>query len=219
MSALTAFKPQIRVCKICFKKIDNYSLPYIINDYDVCKICYEEMTPTFRKFKVDNVSAIAIYDYTEKIQGLLYQFKGCFDVELSSTFLERYCFELMMMFSDYLMVPIPSFIKDDEERGFNHVLEMFRFLKLKTLNILVKTKKYKQASNTLEKRKEITKYLKLKEKPDLKRKKILIVDDVYTTGSTMKAAIKLIKELHPRCIKILVMSKAIFREEKEPKVQ
>ena len=38
-------------------------------------------------------------------------------------------------------------------------------------------------------------------------KKVLIVDDVFTTGSTVNAMIDLIKPKNPKKIKILVMSK------------
>ena len=38
------------------------------------------------------------------------------------------------------------------------------------------------------------------------KKKILIVDDILTTGSTIKRAIKLIKELKPKCIKVVTIA-------------
>ena len=211
--------PPMKVCKLCFENIKDFDIPYFIKDFKICPRCYEDIRPTFREFKVDNISALSIYDYTERIQGLLYQFKGCFDIEIASVFLERFCFELTLLYKDYLMIPIPSFKEDDEAREFNHVIEMFSFLKLKSLNILTKTSHFKQASNTASKRKEIEKYIELSDKPDLTKKKVLLVDDVYTTGSTMRSAIRLINELHPRCIKVLVMSKTIFKEEKVPNIQ
>ena len=211
--------PPMRVCKLCFENIKDFDFPYFIKDFQICHRCYEDIRPTFRNFKIGNFDALSIYDYTERIQSLLYQFKGCFDIELSSVFLERFCFELTLLYKDYLLIPIPSFKEDDETREFNHVIEMFSFLRLKSLNILIKTSHFKQASHNASKRKEIEKYIELSERPDLTKKKVLLVDDVYTTGATMKAAINLIKELHPRCIKVLVMSKTIFKEEKVPNIQ
>jgi xanthine phosphoribosyltransferase len=41
--------------------------------------------------------------------------------------------------------------------------------------------------------------------------KILIVDDVFTTGSTLNAAIDLIKQGQPKNIKVLVLSKTIYK--------
>lgn len=113
------------------------------------------------------------------------------------------------------MVPIPSYEVDDAIREFNHVEEMFSKLKIPKLKLIKKTKGIKQASSNFDKRKEISKYLDLTDLSPLIGKKILIVDDVYTTGSTMKAAIKLIRELHPKKIKVLVMSKTLNKDEKK----
>ena len=114
--------PPMRVCKLCFENIKDFDIPYFIKNFEICPRCYEDIRPTFREFKVDNISALSIYDYTERIQVLLYQFKGCFDIEIASVFLERFCFELTLLYKDYLMIPIPSFKEDDEAREFNHVI-------------------------------------------------------------------------------------------------
>ena len=153
------------------------------------------MEPKFINFKVENYDAVSIYDYNPFIRKLVYQFKGCFDYELYEVFLSMYYRELKVWFSDYYVIPVPSYIKDDEERGF------------KTLNILIKTEKHKQAISTVNERREIYKSLALKDRPNLKNKKVLIVDDIYTTGSTMKSAINLIEKLNPKQIKVLVIAK------------
>ena len=165
------------------------------------------MEPKFISFKVDRYSAISIYDYNATIKKLVYQYKGCYDYVLNEAFLNTYARELRIRYSDYLIIPIPSFKKDDEERGFNHVVEIFKNLNLNMLDILEKTEKHKQATSNLNERREVYKALALKEHPDLSKKKILIVDDIYTTGSTMKSAINLVEKLNPRKISVLVMAK------------
>ena len=44
-------------------------------------------------------------------------------------------------------------------------------------------------------------------KPLGKSYEILLVDDVFTTGSTMRACISLLQEKHPKRIHVLVLSK------------
>ena len=177
--------------------------------------CYREIVPSFTKFKVGNYKALAIYEYDERIKKLLYQFKGCFDIEIFDVFLSRFARELRLMYFDYIMVPIPSYKEDDEIREFNHVEEMFKVLKLKTERVLEKTEKIKQANLSFKQRKEIKNFLRITNGDVIRNKKILLVDDVYTTGSTMSAAISLIEQYHPKRIEILVMSKTSFKDLKE----
>ena len=150
---------------------------------------------------------MSFYYYDQDIRALLYQFKGCFDYEIAGIFLERYFRETRLKYLGYIVVPIPSFEEDNERRGFNHVIEIFKLLKLPIKNVLVKNSYFKQANHNKKERKNINKHMAINEKQNLTNQKVLIVDDVYTTGSTMKAAIRLIKTLHPKDIKVLVMSK------------
>lgn len=203
----------MKYCKLCFKDIkENDLLSFLNPKLTLCNSCYEKLRPRFHRFKVDKYNALAIYDYDEDIRALLYQFKGCFDYELRCVFFDRYYNELRLKYVGYTIIPIPSYIKDDEVRGFNHVEEIFGQTKLKMLKVIEKTDHFKQADHNKEQRAEISKHLRIIGNPDLRKKKVLIVDDVYSTGFTMKATIKLVGQLHPKKIEILVMAKT--RDEK-----
>ena len=173
----------------------------------LCSKCQEELEPKFISFKVDQYKAHAIYEYTPFIKNLIYLYKGCFDYELNETFLNLYIKEIKLRYRGYKIIPIPSYIEDDKRRGFNHVLEAFKKLGLKVLPIITKTAHRKQADLTAKKRKEIGKFLALNQTVNLEKTKVLLVDDIYTTGSTMKAAINMVEKLNPRDIKVLVLAK------------
>ena len=108
------------------------------------------------------------------------------------------------------MVFVPSTDESDRIRGFNHVKEMFKFLNLPNLDLLRKVGNDKQAKSTYLERKKIGKHIVLNKKVSLINKKILIVDDVITTGATLRASINLIKSLKPKTIEILTMAKREF---------
>ena len=143
----------------------------------------------------------------------MYQFKGCKDYELKTVFLEYYKDYLNYKFKNYIMIPAPSYAKNDEERGFNHVEEIFSVLNLKMMKCIHKTKQVKQADLTTKEREKIGSVL-VADDVNLSGKKILLVDDVFTTGSTIKAMIKLVREKGAKKIKVLLMSKTIDLEKR-----
>ena len=179
-------------------------------DSCLCKTCQQRLLPHFDKFEIEDINGLSIYEYDDNIKSLLYQFKGCYDIELAPIFLNRYKRELNLMYKDYVIVPVPSFKKDDEARGFNHVVEIYKIINLPILNIIDKTSNFKQAKNKRALRKDIGKFFRLNKHEMIMNKKVLIVDDVCTTGSTLKAIIRLVKTAKPKKIKILVMSRRVM---------
>ena len=195
-------------CKICFKKIGDYSLYNLINRKNIlCEDCFSKMKAKFISFFIDNVQGLSIYEYDDTLKELIYKFKGCYDYELKDVFLSRYINYLRVMYRGYVIIPAPSYYVDDERRGFNHVMEIFKPLKTKILPIISKTKSHKQSDHTAKGRMDITSVLKIDENVSLKGKNILLVDDIFTTGSTIFSCLQLIKKLHPKNIKILVIAK------------
>ena len=208
-------KVRTDICKICFKPIEQNSLHSLFQKHPtICHNCLLDLGPVLESFKIDDVECFHIYFYNKKVQELLYQFKGCHDYELKTIFLEYYQSYLNMKFKGYDMIPAPSSKSSDKERGFNHVEEMFGILNLKMLKCIHKTRKIKQADLTTKEREKIGKHLRV-DNVDLTNKKVLLVDDVYTTGSTIKAMIKLVKEKGAKKIKVLLMSKTIDLEKRE----
>ena len=126
---------------------------------------------------------------------------------MKDIFLNLFIKELKIYFSGYKVIPIPSYKKDDELRGFNHVVEVFKIIGLDVLQIIEKTEHFKQAEKSAKERQSIKKYLQLNTENSLKKDRVLIVDDIYTTGATIKSMIKLIESLHPKDIKVLVLAK------------
>ena len=175
-------------------------------DMSICHDCFIKFKPKLNTMKIGGVSGCYIYNYDDVVKEKLYQFKGCFDIELATIFLDYFRFYLRLKYFGYLIVPAPSSKEADEKRGFNHVQEMFKPLGLKMCNCVHKLSDFKQSDFSAEERKQVGKKMMI-DNVNLTGKKVLIVDDVYTTGSTVKAMIEMVKSKNPKAIKVLVMSK------------
>jgi competence protein ComFC len=79
------------------------------------------------------------------------------------------------------------------------------------LNPLSKFAESKQSDLSAKERQKVGKIIGWIPKANVRDKKILLVDDVYTTGSTIKACISLLQKHGARKIEVLVMSKTFFR--------
>lgn len=79
------------------------------------------------------------------------------------------------------------------ERGFNQAQALTDLLGLNTVELLTRLHTEKQSKKSREERISLAQVFQVT-KPDLlKQKSILIVDDIYTTGSTLRHAAKALK--------------------------
>lgn len=203
---------QTQICKNCFKDIQNVDLFTFFNkNPSLCKNCIATFEPKFYSFKVDGIKVLALYDYDDLFKELIYKFKGCYDYELHPIFLEQYKRELKFLYHGYKIIPAPSYKNDDRKRGFNHVIEIYKSLGLEIVEAFEKTEKFKQADHNFKDRKKIKNYIKVKETIS-PNSKILLVDDIYTTGSTLKTMISLLKDSGIKTIKALVLCKTKLSE-------
>lgn len=163
------------------------------------------------RFKVGDVKAMALYEYSEAFRSALYQLKGCGDIELAKSFLSYFLPILKLTFHGYVIVPAPSSKSHDEQRGFNQVVQIAKPLGLPVINVLAKDEVEKQSSLSRELRLEVGKHIRLLDGSAVAGRKVLLLDDVYTTGSTVKACIRLLKGVKPKRLRVLVVAKTLIK--------
>ena len=124
-------------------------------------------------------------------------------------------------FSNSILVPIPLNEKRLKWRGFNQseeiARELSKFLKIPLVkNCLARIKNAQPQVELSEKeRKENVKDIFIcQNQKEILGKKILLVDDVYTTGATMEEATRILKEAGTKEIRGVVIARAKPGEDK-----
>ena len=113
-----------------------------------------------------------------------------------------------------IIIPVPIHNKRRKQRGYNQTELIAKelakgILNLEYLNILTKNKNAKPQSmlnkeQRIENAKNVYGVIK---NIDIENKKILIFDDIYTTGATANECAKVLRKLKPKKIGILTIAK------------
>jgi len=114
-----------------------------------------------------------------------------------------------------LIVPIPLHRRKLRERGFNQAKLIARVIakhfqiRLITNNLRrVKVTITQTALSKKERRKNIKGAFKVKDRNKFQAKSVLLVDDVYTTGTTIKEAAKVLKKAKAKEICVFTLARA-----------
>lgn len=108
---------------------------------------------------------------------------------------------------DWTLVPLPTIPRHIRERGFDHIGLVARKMRLPVANVLVRNKNTVQVGASREERVAQAKeaYRALVVDPD---KNYLLLDDVWTTGSSMMAAMQKLREAGAEKIGIAVIARS-----------
>ena len=197
-----------RFCKLCFQPIEGASFGVLLNEkVSLCLRCYNSFAPKMIRFPTNGIPTYSLFPYNEAFRNALYRFKGCGDIELASIFTCRLSFILPLLFPGYVIVPVPSSPGHDEKRGFNQVEEIAKTIPLPFVNALSKPFEHKQSDMSAEMRRKVKQFLRLTHPERIRGKKVLLLDDVYTTGSTCAACLDLLKKGGAKKTKALVLAK------------
>ena len=143
------------------------------------------------KFKLENLQCKAIVEYSLDIERLIYRFKEDKDIPMAPAFYYSMK-KTLKKHNDWVFVVMPSSISKTTQRGF---LPLELMLKPYTSNVsyaLKKTSDIKQAKQSKNKRKNIHHDIVCENIDQFKDKRIVLIDDVATTGATLLSAYNLL---------------------------
>ncbi len=175
-------------CMKCGKHINDYSQEY-------CEDC-KRITHWYKK-------GIGAFSYNDYLRQAIYDFKYHGVASLGELFgreiARRYKYEILSWKADCL-IPVPIHYKKERIRGYNQAElladaignELGLPVRKDILVRKVNTVPQKELNNT-ERYKNLENAFLIRENV-VKLKKVIIVDDIYTTGATIDACAKALKE-------------------------
>lgn len=186
-----------RLCDECFQlfePIDYSSACYGCSkpDHDsdtLCEDC-EYWRTVYPKFETKNLS---LFKYSTFAKAWMIRFKMMGDIRYGMVFNKTLEKTIKTKFSDYLLMPIPSSKKSLSQREFNQIQVILDSTKLTYEKLLTnQTDGINQSKKNRSERMKSSQPFELINGKNIVNKKLLVIDDVYTTGRTVYHAKELL---------------------------
>jgi len=207
--SILLLEQQMTICQECHEKLKMIK-------GNICPICgrpsknEEACTDCIRWEKSDFKGVLqknrSIYEYNEFIKGILNQFKFRGDAVLAEMFRHPMKEAYKKYFSsNFTLLPIPLGEKRLHERGFNQSKLLAQILDLPMIEPLQKIDTKKQSKKSRKERIQSENMFTLVKPNIVKNIDILIIDDLYTTGTTIRHAAKVLMEAGANSVQSLTL--------------
>lgn len=173
------------LCSSCGRPLAN--LPSDFYQENLCRDCYKwNEHPYLSKVLVRNHS---VYLYNDFMKETLARFKFRGDYILVHAFKNSFQTVYHQQdYSSYLIAPIPLSKERMYKRGFNQSEALAYLLDQPVYFLLERLHLEKQSKKSRAQRIHSENIFSLKEADQIEGKKILLIDDIYTTGTTIRQA-------------------------------
>ncbi len=191
------------LCRKCNKKLENIAEYQIVNEEFQKNKYFENLLYIF---KYEGLIRKILIDYKFNEKSYIYVSFVKFIIN-NKKMVEK-------LKSYDTIIPVPISKKRMKERGYNQstliAKELSKKIKIDLeINCIIKVKNVKEQSklNKEQREKNIQNVYELKNKQKIINKKILLIDDIYTTGSTVNECSKILGQGKPAQIDVLVVAR------------
>ncbi|GMA46792.1 ComF family protein [Tetragenococcus muriaticus] len=196
-------------CSLCQKKFKKITDP-------VCPTCFkpgwtvrcDECQQWKKQYPYYDFCHQALFNYNEAFKEWIYQYKFLGDFRLKTTF----TVEIQEYFShkkDWIICCIPLSEQRFLQRGFNQVEAFLQTANIKTSPLLERSIDTLPQSNKNRQERLASPqvFAATDQTIKIRNKKVLIVDDVYTTGRTLFHAAEILQKYQPEKIQTFSLAR------------
>lgn len=181
--------------------------------FGICSNCKRSINLIGEEHQEEIISC-GYYGGVLKELILKFKYKSDFTAgDILAELLEAYITE-KFDYKEYIIAYIPLSKKSQKARGFNQceyiAKKLAGNLEIKVVELLIKVKETKEQKKLKkdERFENIREAFGVKKGINIKNKKIILIDDVTTTGATLQEASKLLKKFDIDDIKLLTLAKS-----------
>lgn len=188
------------ICESCESRISKIG-------GETCQVCSRELEEKFRngdrcldcvrwekdeKWKECLTKNVSIFHYNEYLKDIIAKYKYRGDYALAEAFVP-FLREKMKEIDFEIITVIPLSEERLKERGFNQAQAFTDLLGLEAMHLLTRVHTEKQSKKSRKERISLPQVFQVTRTEVIQNKSILIMDDIYTTGSTLRHAAKILK--------------------------
>ncbi len=213
---LDDFKAKSEPCRLCGEAIPPIEHPFELFQFPslICKTCETSLPTHFQTFVFEDCTAIAIYAYQEPLIGIIYRYKALGDRLIADALMTAFHYQLKDFIGFRSIVLAPFSSQHYAQLGFHPLRELFQRFHRPFLEPLYKKDQWKQTDHNALERLQVGQHIGWHPIPDFPRD-VVLVDDIFTTGSTLKACVRLLRHHYPGIrIRILVLARVLPYEKK-----
>lgn len=190
------------ICHGCGRPLEKLAAQYVSGDR--CHDCVRwEGDSEWSGYLSKNES---IYLYNDFLKEIISQYKFRGDYLLANVFASQMKEKLRGVKFDYL-VPIPLSKERQFERGFNQSEALIVEAGLQATSLLKRTHGEKQSKKSRAERIHVPQVFQLVGQVTIQNKAVILIDDIYTTGSTLRHAAKMLIRSGARCVSSLTLAR------------
>jgi competence protein ComFC len=168
-----------------------------------CSSGFERSNQKFEDTILKNVTSL--YEYNDAMRDYLHQYKFLQDIALAKVF--KYELQNVLK-SKKNIIPIPMHPERKVARTFSHVEELLKCARISYSDVLEKKDDETMGEKSKKERLALSPLFKLKTNAIIKYEPYLLIDDIYTTGTTLRHAAALLIEAGAKEVEAVTLIRA-----------